>query len=90
MSANGGKYSENHLGRNFRRRRDEAELPDSVTFDRIRDGCYTAVIEAGFDLQTARLIAGHATGISDAYVRRSPTMVEGACRAVEVHYFGTE
>ncbi len=88
VSANGTGYSENHIGRNHRRRRAEAGLPDHVTFDSIRDGAYTAIIEAGFDLQTAKLVAGHGTGMSDAYVRRGPRMVAQACEAIEVAYFG--
>jgi len=89
INVNGAPYNANHITRNFRRRRKEAKLSDSVTFDQIRDGSYTAVVEAGHDLQMAKLIAGHGTGIPDHYLKRKPTMVATACRAIERAYFGS-
>jgi integrase len=59
-----------------------------VQFAQIRDGAYTAAVEAGVDLNVCRLLAGHATGISDAYVKRRPAMVAVACEAVRRAYFG--
>lgn len=59
----------------------------SATFAQIRDGAYTAAIRGGADITTVRMIAGHATGMSDAYVMRGGEMVKGACRAIEARYF---
>jgi integrase len=61
---------------------------ETIQFSHIRDGAYTAAVEAGVDLNTCRLLAGHATGISDHYVRRGPRMVAAACEAIEQAYFG--
>jgi integrase len=88
VNANGAAYNGNHITRNFRRRRAEAGLGAEVTFDRIRDGSYSAAIEGGADLTQANLIAGHACGIADHYVKRNPRMVADACAAIERHYFG--
>ena len=59
---------------------------ESVQFAQLRDGSYTAAVEAGIDLNVCRLLAGHATGISDHYVKRRPTMVAAACDAVRAAY----
>jgi integrase len=71
--------------RMFKTTRNAAEL-DIVQFSQIRDGAYTAAVEAGTDLNICRLLAGHAIGISDHYVKRRPTMVASACDAVGAAY----
>ena len=58
-----------------------------ITFDTIRDGAYTAAIEAGADLTQAKLLAGHKVGMLDHYIRRNPKMVADCCSAIEAHYF---
>ncbi len=88
VSATGAPYNANHASRNFRRRRTEAELPDEVKFDNIRDGAYTAAVEGGADVNQAKMLAGHRVGISDHYLKRNPSMVADACRAIEERYFG--
>jgi integrase len=60
---------------------------EKVQFSQIRDASYTAAVEAGVDLDTCRLLAGHATGISDHYVKRRPQMVAKACEAIQAAYF---
>lgn len=64
----------------------EANLAQ-VKMNHIRDGAYTAAIQGGASPETARLLAGHRTGIADHYVKRNASMVKGACEAVERHYF---
>jgi integrase len=71
----------------FAELRDRAKLPHVQTGS-FRDGAYTAVVEAGIDINLARLLAGHATGISDHYLARRPTMVQPACDAVRKQFFG--
>jgi hypothetical protein len=61
----------------------DAKLLESVEFAHFRNGAETPAIEAGADLTQTRLLAGHRTGISDHYVRRSPTMVADDCAAIE-------
>jgi integrase len=70
--------------RRFKPVRKQAKLP-TAQLSQIRDGSYNAAIEAGVDLNTVKLLAGHATGISDHYLKRRPTMVAAACRAIEKH-----
>jgi len=74
-----------HLYRQFKVVRTTAELPE-VQFSQIRDGAYTAAVEGGVALDVCRLLAGHATGISDHYVMRRPQMVTAACDAIYKAY----
>jgi hypothetical protein len=60
-----------------------------VQFADIRDGSFTeAVAGEGVDFRHAQVLAGHRSGIADAYVRRNPKMVAKTCAAVEQAYFG--
>jgi integrase len=54
----------------------------------IRDGAYTASVEAGVKFEHAQMLGGHQTGIADKYVKRGPTMVADACAAIEKAYCG--
>lgn len=55
----------------------------------LRDGAYTAAIEAGATSDQAALLAGHAfPGARDNYVRRNPRMASEVCDAIERIYFG--
>jgi integrase len=89
VNMNGVPYDANHVTRNYRRRREAAELPVGVTFDQIRDGSYTSAVESGCDLTEAKALAGHRTGIADHYLLRRPTLVRNACAAIERAYFGS-
>jgi integrase len=60
---------------------------EKIQFSQIRDSSYTAAVESGTDINTCRLLGGHATGISDAYIRRRPAMVQAACDGIRRHYF---
>jgi len=88
VSATGASYNANHMGRNFRKRRAEAKLPDSIEFAHIRDGAYTAAVEGGADVNNAKMLAGHRVGIADHYLKRNPRMVADACHTIEEAYFG--
>ncbi len=88
QNAAGTHYHPDHVRRGFARLRKAAGLPDGVKVSDIRDGAYTAAIEGGADAHHAMLLAGHATGMKDAYVRRNPKMVADACAAIEQAYFG--
>lgn len=88
ISREGGPYDAEGIRTAFSKLRKQAGVAETVKFSHIRDGAYTAAIEGGADLMHAKLLAGHATGISDAYVRRKPTMVQDACEAVERFYLG--
>lgn len=78
------------VGRMIQSLRQKAELPESVSFDTIRDGAYSAAIEAGADLTQAKLLAGHKVGMADHYVRRNSKMVSDCCEAIESHFFGNQ
>ena len=90
VSQTGLPFSDNHVSRNFCRRRDEAGLAKSLQFAHIRDGAYSAAFNApGVGEKEAKVLAGHRTGMTDHYVTRSPSVVAAACTAIERHYFGT-
>ena len=88
VSATGLPYNANHMSRNFRRRRAAAGLPDTVKFDNIRDGAYTAGYRGRKDLDAAKMLAGHRVGTPDFYLKRDPSLVADACEAIEHAYFG--
>ncbi len=88
VSQTGAPYNANHISRNFCRRRDACELPEWVQFAHIRDGAFTAAFDAdGVEEKHAKLLAGHHSGMSDHYVKRSPRVVAKACEAIETYYF---
>ena len=87
ISETGLPYTSNHLGRNFRRRRDKAGLPDTVTMDMFRDGAFTAAVQGCDNPVHADIYAGHRTGMKDHYVQRKPEIVAQVCEAVERAYF---
>ena len=88
QNAAGTKFHPDHIRRGFNRLRKAAGVSDDVKVSDIRDGAYTAAIEGGADATHAMLLAGHASGMKDAYVRRNPKMVADACAAIERAYFG--
>jgi integrase len=86
----GSPYSEDGLRSSFRYLRRDLKLPESIEFAHLRDGAYTAAIAGGANPTTAQILAGHRTGIKDAYIRRNPRMVADACKAIEAFYFPPE
>ena len=63
-------------------------MPETVEFQHLRDGGYPAAIRAGASETVAEILAGYKIkGMSDAYVKRDPTMVKAATDAIEKHYF---
>ena len=80
-----GAYKPGGFRAAYRRLKRKAGIKS--TFDMIRDGAYTAAVR-GAPIDQAKLLAGHSTGMSDAYVLRGGAMVRDACEAIEKHYFG--
>ncbi len=81
-----GPYKPGGFRAAYRRVRKKAGVKS--TFDQIRDGAYTAAVK-GAPMDQAKILAGHSTGMSDAYVLRGGVLVQEACKAVEKHYFGS-
>ena len=68
--------------------RERAQIP-GVQFCQLRDGAYTAAIEAGIDITHCEILLGHSIGTAkDAYLKRRPALLAAACAAIETHYFG--
>jgi hypothetical protein len=70
----------------FRELRDAAKV--EVTSSQLRDGAYTAAVEADVTSNLCQLLVGHRSDIADHYVKRKPKMVAPACAAVHGAYFG--
>jgi len=83
----GSRCRARNIANAYRNLRTDVNLPDTVWFAHIRDGAYTAAIEGGADALQAEILAGHRTGIKDAYLKRKPEMVANACKAVHKYYF---
>jgi integrase len=85
---NGQPHTDTTIRKWFWDIRKAAGVAKEVQFADIRDGAFTeAVAGDGVEFQHAQVLAGHRSGISDAYVRRAPRMVAKACGAVEAAYF---
>ena len=85
----GAGYSGQGLRNSFRRFRERAGLPKTVTMDQIRDGAYSAAVNAPeVNEKQAKILAGHRlSGETDAYAKRNVSSIRPACKAIEDHYF---
>jgi len=54
----------------------------SVTGSQLRDGAWTAAVEAGVSENLCLILVGHASGLQDNYVKRNPKMVAPPCEAI--------
>lgn len=89
LNKNGRPYDADDIRRGFHRLRKQAGVSDTVKFENIRDGAYTAAAsDDHVEFEKARILAGHRTGMADHYIKRNPKMVAAACRAIEQQYFG--
>ena len=87
--ASGQPHTDTTIRKWFWDLRKAANVAKEVQFADIRDGSFTeAVAGESVEFRHAQVLAGHRSGISDAYVRRAPRMVQKACEAVERAYFG--
>lgn len=77
-------YTAHSVIDNWKRLISKAKLPNTISFDSIRDGARTNMSGDG-----ARIVMGHSIGIDDRYGLRMPnsTEVVEACRAIEASYF---
>ncbi len=85
-STHGTKHNRQCAGDLFASLRRKAGVADTVKFDAIRDGAFTAACRVTDGLQLARLLGGHSNGMADHYVLRSPEIVKPACDAVYTAY----
>lgn len=89
LSKLGSRWNVKAANKQYCKLRELSGVSSTVKCEDCRDGAYTAAIESGVDLLKAKLLAGHATGISDHYEKRKPTMVTEAVHAIEIAYFGS-
>jgi len=87
MSREATRWSTKTATNQFRRLRKEGGVDFGVKCEDLRDGAYTSAIDSGADLTQTKLLAGHATGISDHYTMRKPTMVQDAILGIYRAYF---
>jgi integrase len=78
------QHNGNTVAKAFRRIRHNPKLQ----FSHVRDGAYTSACESSaVQFDHARILAGHRTGMADHYVKRRPTLVSDACKAIYDAYF---
>lgn len=69
----------------WRKYRKAADLPKELGFSQVRDAAYSVALTVS--LEQAKLLAGHRlAGSADHYVRRNPTLVAAACKAIRQAY----
>lgn len=88
VSRTGAAMNGERLRQLFVTLRAQAGLPESLTFESIRDAALTEA--ATIDPYYAKLFAGHRTGQQDKYVLRqatNPRIIE-ICEAIEQRFFG--
>jgi integrase len=87
-SPHGTKFqSSNSRCNEFAKLRTRAAVPDTVSFAQLKDGAFTVACQKTTgDGRIAKILAGHASGMEDAYVLRNPEIVKPACDAVYAHY----
>ena len=85
-STHGTQYNRQCAGDLFASLRRKAGVTDTVKFDCIRDGAYTAACRVPDGLKLSRLLAGHSNGMADKYSLRYPEIVKPACDAVYAVY----
>lgn len=88
VSRRGTRYDRAGRSHEFCEVRRKAGLPETVTFEGLRDGSYTAAAQApGIDEKFVRVLAGQRSpGLQDNYVLRNPECVRSACDAVYAAY----
>lgn len=90
-SSRGTAYHENSLKKIFAEMRELAGVPETVKFENLRDGAYTACCNAGVADNTSKFLMGHKLrGEGDHYAERTPIGVAPACQAIDQKYFAKE
>lgn len=88
-SKHGNRFNRNTRVNDFAEFRNNANLPDAITFGTLRDGAYSIACQMATDERWARVLAGHrAAGLQDNYVLRNPDVTRQPCEAVWKHYMG--
>jgi integrase len=65
------------------------DAPDeepSLSFQALRDGCFTRAAYGATDERYARVLGGHTSGMRDHYVSRHPEITQSAVDAVREYY----
>jgi integrase len=86
-SPTGTRYNVRSRCNEFAKLRAKAGLPNTVTFDGLRDAAFGAACKARENSDWAKVLAGQrAAGQEDNYVLRNPACVRPACDAVYASY----
>jgi integrase len=90
-SPTGVAYTTGKVTKAFADLRTAAGINPETVFDWIKDGSYTASVQAKVSFELCQIHNGHKLpGKSDEYISRNPEMTKPATDAVEKHYFGTK
>ncbi len=94
VNVRGNQLDRNSVGKQLERHKEISAvlgnpLADDLSFSSFRDGGYAAaLLDPHVDLYTAKVMSGHATGITDSYVDAQPERCRLAMESIRRHYFG--
>ena len=89
VNTRGNAWNQNSIKGQLDKHKETAEISDDVTFGAFRDGGYAAaLLDPHVDVYTAKIMAGHKTGITDRYVTAQPERCRLAMESIRRHYFG--
>lgn len=94
MTTTGSEWNKQSVMKQLNRHKEiSAELGKplaaDLSFSSLRDGGYAAaLLDPHVDLYTAKVMSGHATGITDSYVDAQPERCRLAAESIRRHYFG--
>lgn len=88
LTTAGSAWTQKTLHSNLTKHKRRAKLAADLTWKSFRKGAYTAALaDPSVDIFTAKILAGHATGITDDYVEANPERCRKAVEAIGQHYF---
>lgn len=87
MISKGQRITALAIRKEFAKLRDTLHLDKGIQFKQLRKTALTKAAEAGASDRAIKVLAGHSTGISDAYVSRTIKQVKEACIYIANEYF---
>ena len=89
VNVRGNPWNQNSIKGRIDDHKEAADLSEDLTFRALRKGGYAAaLLDPHVDIYTAKIMAGHKTGITDRYVTAQPGRCRLAMESIRRHYFG--
>ncbi len=89
VNVRGNRWNQNSIKGQIDKHKAAGGISDDLTFGAFRDGGYAAaLLDPHVDVYTAKIMAGHKTGMTDRYVTAQPERCRLAMESIRRHYFG--